>query len=57
MKGIKAFLDVGKPAKIELLPYHKMGEHKYTALGRKMTSFAVPPKEKLDELNRILQSK
>lgn len=57
MKGIKAFLDVCKPAKIELLPYHKMGEHKYTALGRKMTSFAVPPKEKLDELNRILQSK
>ena len=57
MKGIKAFLDVCKPAKIELLPYHKMGEHKYTALGRKMTSFAVPSKEKLDELNKNFQGK
>lgn len=56
MKDVKAFLDAFKPIKTELLPYHKMGEHKYTALGRKMTSFEVPTKEKLDELNKILQN-
>lgn len=57
MKRTKAFLAAYKPEKIELLPYHRLGEHKYTALGRSMVPFAVPSKEEMNELNEIFQSK
>lgn len=53
MLKIKAFLEPFSPLKVELLPYHKMGEHKYDALGLEMTEFAVPEKEKIDELKKI----
>lgn len=54
MKRIKAFLDeCGKPEKVELLPYHAMGEHKYAALGRKTEVFNVPCAEKMKELRDI----
>ena len=55
MKNIKNFLTPYKPIAVELLPYHKMGEHKYDALGREMTSFSVPAKEKMNELNKIFE--
>ena len=55
MQNIKNFLAPYKPIAVELLPYHKMGEHKYDALGMKMTSFAVPTKEKMNELNKIFE--
>lgn len=53
MLKIKAFLEPFNPLKVELLPYHKMGEHKYDALGLEMTEFEVPEKEKIDELKKI----
>lgn len=53
MLKIKTFLQPFNPLKVELLPYHKMGEYKYDALGLEMTKFEVPDKEKIDELKKI----
>ena len=57
MRKIKEFLAPYTPINIELLPYHKMGEHKYMALGMNITSFNIPSKEKVEELNGIFQHK
>lgn len=55
MKNVKAFFDInGYPEKIELLPYHMMGEHKYTALGRTTQKFEVPDKEKMEKLKNVV---
>lgn len=40
----------GKPQKIEFLPYHAFGEHKYPAIGREIPKFSVPTNEKIAEL-------
>lgn len=39
--------------KIELLPYHAMGEAKYSALGMDFTTYNVPTKEKMEHLKNI----
>lgn len=57
MKSIRCFLAPYKLPAVELLPYHKMGEHKYSALGMDMASFNIPSKEKMEELNEIFQHK
>lgn len=55
MKNIKAFFETnGYPEKIELLPYHAMGEHKYEALGKSVEKFDVPNKEKIEKLKNIV---
>ena len=54
MQKIKEFLKTYSPSKIELLPYHEMGEHKYDALNMQMTKFSVLDKTILDKLNYIL---
>ena len=54
MQRIKDFLcSCGMPEKIELLPYHAMGEHKYAAIGTKAPYFSVPSEEKMKDLKRI----
>ena len=55
LRAIKAFLNAcGKPERIELLPYHAMGEHKYAAIGKEAVTFPIPGREALKRLENIL---
>ena len=54
MRNIKEFLvSCGYPEKVELLPYHVLGEHKYAATGRQVQPFSVPDKEKMMLLKNV----
>ena len=54
MLTIKTFLSsCGMPEKVELLPYHAMGEHKYAAIGKETQIFSVPSEEKMKHLKNI----
>lgn len=56
MHKIKRFFDAyGQPNRIELLPYHAMGEHKYSALGKSAQKFDIPAQKRMEELKHILQ--
>ena len=56
MRAIRAFLDAhGMPERVELLPYHAMGEHKYAAIGKEMPPFAAPDESRMEMLRRIFQ--
>ena len=54
MLTIKTFLSsCGMPEKVELLPYHAMGEHKYAAIGKEAQIFPTPSEEKMMRLKKI----
>ena len=42
MHKISEFIKKIKHKSVELLPYHKMGEHKYDALDMEFTAYDVP---------------
>lgn len=44
-----------KPQKVELLPYHAMGENKYFALGKNVQTFSAPDSEKMSELKEFFK--
>lgn len=57
MRAIKDFLDsCGTPERIELLPYHAMGEHKYEAIGRTAEFFSAPDDTRMSALKRIFSA-
>ena len=54
MQRIKAFLKSCRaPKKIELLPYHAMGEQKYADIGKVAEVFSVPSEEKMKQLKNV----
>ena len=54
MRGIKELIfSHGSPEKVELLPYHAMGEHKYATIGKEAQIFSVPSEEKMMRLKKI----
>ena len=54
-KAVADFFELhGKPEQIDLLPYHAMGEKKYSALGRSFQSFLVPSQEQIRELRHLI---
>ena len=54
MQQVKSFLDrCGKTEKVELLPYHAMGEHKYAAIGKEVCRFSVPDEERMACLRSV----
>ena len=56
MRALRAFLlSNGYPEKVELLPYHRMGEMKWKALGQKATLFNPPSAEQVDMLRNAVK--
>ena len=54
MQGIREMLfTYGTPEKVELLPYHAMGENKYRSIGQEPQIFQVPDGEKMEQLKAI----
>lgn len=54
LKKIFEFLKQIEILKIELLPYHSMGEHKYDALGRKCNKYYVPEKSFIEKVEQYI---
>ena len=55
MNAMKSFFQKhGQPEKIELLPYHAMGESKARAIGREPQIFKTPEKERIAALYNVL---
>ena len=53
MQKIADYLKGLRLNKVELLPYHAMGEHKYAAIGKEVQIFSVPSEEKMMRLKKI----
>lgn len=54
IQKIKEYLDgCGNPEKVELLPYHAMGEHKYLAIGKDLQKFATPNEKHIENLKKF----
>lgn len=54
LQKIKAFFaENGMPEKVELLPYHAMGENKYFAIGQEPRKFQAPDEERMKQLKEI----
>ena len=53
---INHFLSVyGNANKVELLPYHSLGENKYYALNMNYKKFTIPSKDQINSLKNALK--
>lgn len=60
IESIAAFAkNLGSVREVDLLPYHRLGENKYTYLGYeyRMKGVEPPSKEKIDGLKKIIEAK
>ena len=56
MQRIRTFLlENGYPEKVELLPYHRMGESKLAAMNKQGHGFSVPKKGRMETCGRFLR--
>ena len=55
LEEIAEFLKPLNIKEVELLPYHKMGEHKYDALNMDCETFAVPDNTKMEEYKKLFK--
>ena len=54
IKKIACFLHNIRYKSIELLPYHKMSDHKYKALNMQFTDYPLPDKEAIEAYKKII---
>ena len=54
VQKIAAFVKKINCAKTELLPYHKLGENKYAAVGKQAKSFSVPSEDVMEKIKNII---
>ena len=53
LEKIAKFLKKIKHNGIEFLPYHKLGENKYSALTKAHTIYPVPTKEEMEKVQKF----
>ena len=53
MTAIRDFLSIYSPQKIELLPFHHLGDNKYTALSIDKPNFSTPGEEEMKAFNYV----
>ena len=51
---ISSYVNKINPFKVELLPYHAMGEHKYAALNRRCDRYSIPSKERMAQCEKSI---
>ncbi len=57
MNALRSFFeDAGRPEKVELLPYHRLGENKYRAKDIQPVEFNVPDQTRIKELYEVLRN-
>ncbi len=55
LERIYEFLTEINLSKVELLPYHMMGKHKYDALGLEFNEYNVPSSDDMEKYNQIFE--
>ena len=56
MQKIADYLKDLRIKKVELLPYHAMGEHKWTAIGMEAKRFSVPRNEDMEKFKTLFNA-